>query len=102
MSNTVLKQPVLTEKTVRLAATDNTYTFDVVRSATKNQIGAAVTTLYSVDVVGVRTIMRHADTRRTGRRRTTMSVPKTKKALVTLKKGQNIAAFDISDAAAEK
>lgn len=96
MSAQAIIRPVLTEKSVRLATVENTYTFAVARSANKHQIADAVHALYKVDAVRVRTIVNHADTRRTGRRRSVVSVSKSKKALVTIKKGQTIAAFDIS------
>jgi len=102
MSLQVIIKPVLTEKTVRLAAVDNTYTFAVSRAASKHQVANGVSELYSVDVIRVRTIVNHADTRRTGRRRSVVSISKSKKALVTIKKGQTIAAFDISDAVKEQ
>lgn len=92
----VLKRPVITEKTLFLASTANAYTFEVQPSATKTQIGKAVEELFGVKVTGVSTVMRGRSMRRTGKRRTTTMVPRKKKAIVTLAKGQAITLFDIT------
>ena len=91
-----LKRPVITEKTLFLASTANAYTFEVQPSATKTQIGKAVEELFGVKVTGVSTVMRGRSMRRTGKRRTTTMVPRKKKAIVTLAKGQAITLFDIT------
>lgn len=94
MNPHVVKRPVITEKSVHLAAAENTYTFEVQRNAHKNQIAEAVREMYGVTVDSVRTVMRQAKASRTGRKRMQAIQPRTKKALVTLKKGDTITLFD--------
>lgn len=96
MHTHIVKRPVITEKTLFLVSTSNAYTFEVQPSATKTQVAKAVEELFNVKVVGVSTVMRGSSMRRTGKRRVTMIVPRKKKAVVTLAKGQTIALFDIS------
>lgn len=96
MNAHILKRPLITEKTLFLANTANAYTFEVDPSATKTQIAEVVEALFSVKVVGVQTVMRGRSLRRTGKRRTTTLVPRKKKAVVTLEKGQSISLFDLS------
>lgn len=94
MNPHVVKRPVITEKSVHSAAAENTYTFEVQRNAHKNQIAEAVAEMYGVTVESVRTVMRQPKATRTGRKRMQAIQPRTKKALVTLKKGDNITLFD--------
>jgi len=92
----VLKRPIITEKTLFLVNTTNSYTFEVQPTATKTQVVKAVEELFNVKVVGVNTVMRGRSLQRTGKRRTVTVVPRKKKAIVTLLKGQSIALFDIT------
>jgi large subunit ribosomal protein L23 len=97
MINThLIKQPVVTEKSLTLANEQNVYTFEVDKLANKNQIAETVAAVYQVDVLRVRTIKRQPTTRSTGKKRSKSLTAQTKKALVTLKKGQTIEVFDIS------
>jgi large subunit ribosomal protein L23 len=96
MNAHILKRPIITEKTLFLANTANAYTFEVDPSATKTQIAAIVEELFNVKVTGVSTVMRGRSLQRTGRRRTVTLVPRKKKAVLTLQKGQTISLFDIS------
>ena len=93
----ILKRPIITEKTLFLANKSNAYTFEVDPSATKTQISEAVERVFNVKVVGISTVMRNRSMRRTGRRRVTVLVPRKKKAMVTLQKGQKIALFDLTE-----
>ena len=95
MNPHILKKPVITEKTLGLASSLNVYTFEVVPTASRLQIAQAVQQTYGVHVVSVNTVMRAVSTKRTGRKRQSASIPRTKKALVQVKKGQKIAVFDI-------
>lgn len=92
----LVKQPVITERSLQRANEENIYTFVVAREANKNQIKDIIEHTFKVDVEAVRTITLSASQKKTGRRRQTVSVPATKKALVKIKEGQTIAAFDIS------
>lgn len=93
---TVIK-PVITEKSLRLANSENTYVFKVQMTANKNQIKEAVEKLFNVKVEKIRTIVNQRELKRTGKKRVTVRTGKSKKALVTLKTGQSIDLFDISE-----
>lgn len=100
MNAHILKRPIITEKTLFLASTTNAYTFEVDPTATKTQIAETVEKLFNVKVTGVSTVMRGRSLRRTGKRRTVSLVPRKKKAILTLAKGQTIALFDVAESAA--
>jgi large subunit ribosomal protein L23 len=87
----VIKSPLISEKTTFLANVKNAYTFEVDKSATKEQIKAAVEKLYHVTVVGVRTVNVAGKPRRTrGGYKTTSEW---KKAIVKLHPDQKIDLF---------
>ncbi|MCA9370240.1 MAG: 50S ribosomal protein L23 [Pseudomonadales bacterium] len=97
MHSTIIIKPVITEKTVSLAKQKNVYTFEVVKGANKYQVKEVIEKLYDVRVVGVRTIMVQAGTRKTGKRRLSSQTSVSKKALISLKKGDTIPLFDIGE-----
>ena len=89
----VIRGPVVTEKYDRVREVQNAYAFEVDRRASKDEIKAAVKTLFGVDPVGVRTQIVRGKNKRVGRsigRR-----PNWKKAIVTLKEGQAIDLFTL-------
>jgi large subunit ribosomal protein L23 len=90
----ILKRPiVMTEKATRLKATENKVSFEVSREATKHQIRAAVEQSFNVKVLAVNTLIVRGRMRRMGR-----GYAKTnnwKKAVVTLRKGDVIAALEL-------
>jgi large subunit ribosomal protein L23 len=89
----VIRGPVVTEKYDRVREVQNAYAFEVDRRASKDEIKAAVKTLFGVDPVGVRTQIVRGKNKRVGRsigRR-----PNWKKAIVTLKEGQSIDLFTL-------
>lgn len=86
----IIKRPVLTEKSTA-AMQENTYTFEVDRRASKDEIKAAVEDLYGVKVLGVRTSVHKARRRRY--RYGVVDGKKTKKAMVSLPEGQAIELF---------
>jgi len=92
---TIIK-PVITEKSLRLANNENTYVFEVQMTANKNQIKEAIEKLFEVKVEKIRTIVKYRELKRTGKKRMTIRSGKTKKALATLKSGQSIDLFDMS------
>lgn len=98
MNPYIIIKPVITEKSVRLAQLDSTFTFVVRTISTKNQIQEAVEKLFNVQVQKIRTIVNQKEVRRTGKKRLSTSVAKTKKALVTLKEGHTIDLFDVAQA----
>ena len=101
----IIKRPLLTEKTARLretggaderAAEGDDYAqqvvFEVVRDANKIEIRKAVEELFKVTVTQVRTLVARGKDKRVGKysgRR-----PAWKKAVVTLKAGDSIAFFE--------
>ena len=88
--NVILKAHV-TEKATHLVERQNVYTFLVSKSATKTEIRSAVEELWSVRVVGVKTINRVGKPRRHKMRETTAG--DTKKAIVILHSEDRIAFF---------
>lgn len=101
MNAYTIVKPVITEKALTLANEKNTYTFQVSRSANKHQIKEAVEELFPVSVVSVRTVTNQPVVKRTGKRRMQATSGKVKKALVTLKAGDEINLFDISESIRE-
>jgi large subunit ribosomal protein L23 len=95
MNPHILKKPIITEKSVQLASTGNTYTFKVDRLANKQQIKQAIEDLYEVTVLRVNTTTRNAQIKKTGKRRLGKLISPIKKAMVTLKAGESIDLFDI-------
>ena len=82
-----IKRPYITEKATKMQD-DGKYAFRVTKDANKVAIGQAIEQYYGVDVVSVNIINRKGKTKR---RRGTMGTTKAiKKAIVTLKKGQEI------------
>ncbi len=94
MNYRILKQPVISEKSIGLANRENTYTFIVELKANKNQIKEAIEQLFAVEVIRVNTTTRAAEVKQTGRRRLPKKLSKVKKAMVTLKEGDTIELFD--------
>lgn len=91
----IVKRPLITEKTLRLASR-GWYTFVTDIDASKHTIATEVSRVYKVNVVEVRTITMHGKVRRVGRKAVPTAKPDWKKAMVTLKKGQKIDAFEIT------
>ena len=95
MNPHLLKKPVVTEKSIGLANTQNVYTFEVASIANKQQVKQAIEELYGVTVVRVNTTTRNASVKKTGKRRLYKKIGRVKKAMVELKKGDSIDLFDI-------
>jgi len=90
----ILKRPIITEKTLILAQ-DSRFTFEVDLKASKHQIAELVAKQFKVDVVKVSTITTNGKEKRFGSKRKPTKLSDTKKAIVTLKKGQKIDYFDV-------
>lgn len=84
----ILLQPIITEASTLQTEKNNQYIFKVVPKATKPQIAEAVSEMYNVTVLSVRTCQVKRQARRQGRRAGFTS--SWKKAFVTLKSGQKI------------
>jgi large subunit ribosomal protein L23 len=89
---TILRRPIaLTEKANRLREASNQVVFEVARGANKIQIKEAVQKLFNVKVESVNTLVMRGKDRRMGRGYGKMQ--NWKKAIVTLKAGENIDFF---------
>ncbi len=88
----IILRPIVTEKTARLEAGQNTYTFQVGVSANKLQIKDAIERLFGVEVDDVRTVNVRGKTKRVGRYQGRRS--DWKKAYVTLADGELIQLFE--------
>lgn len=84
--NTILKRPLITEKSTQLAA-KQVYAFEVSGDANKHQIAQAVTSLYGVKVGTVRVITRKGKEKRIGRRMIAKQMPDFKVAYIQLTEG---------------
>jgi large subunit ribosomal protein L23 len=90
----VLKKQVLTEKTTRDG--DGRYTFVVDKNATKIDVKNAIRMLYGVNVKSVNVRPTPAKERIVGRGRTIRKRDHTKKATITLEKGQTLDIYKFS------
>ena len=89
----ILRAPVISEKSSAAQQDKNTLVFKVLKDATKDEIKAAVETLFNVKVEAVRTLNFQGKVRRTARGFGKRS--DWKKAYVTLPEGTQL---DIEDA----
>ena len=90
----IVKRPIaLTEKAARLKE-NNKVVFEVDRAANKLQIRDAVEALFSVKVTDVNTLVYRGKMKRMGR--ALAKRPNWKKAIVTLREGDDIQFFDES------
>lgn len=88
----IIRRPIfLTEKSNTLRSKNNQVIFEVLRGANKIQIKEAVQKLFNVKVEGVNTMVYRGKDRRMGRGYAKMQ--NWKKAVVTLKEGENIDFF---------
>jgi len=94
MSIQIIKKPIITERSVALAKSDNTYTFLVTKTAKKNQIAQAVAKLFKVEVQKVRTVTVPFKIKKSGKKRLLTTKAAGKKAMVSVKAGQTIDLFD--------
>jgi large subunit ribosomal protein L23 len=84
----VILAPVISEKSTRVADKMNQVVFRVLPDATKQEIGAAVASLFKVEVTGVQVLNVKGKVKRSGR--VTGRRDNWKKAYVTLRPGQDI------------
>jgi len=87
----ILRKPVITEKSTSLLE-DNKYTFIVDPRSDKNAIKRAVESIFNVKVLKVNTMNLKGKYKRV--RNIRGKTPDTKKAIVTLKKGDKIEIFE--------
>lgn len=89
----MLKRPIISEKTMKLAGT-SVYTFEVDKNTSKPEITRLVSEIFKVNVLGVRIANIKGKVKWQRKARKTYALPNTKKAIVTLKKGQIIPLFE--------
>ena len=89
---TVVRRALVTEKGTRLREGQNGFLFEVARDANKIQIKNAIQTLFKVGVVDVNTMVMRGKEKRMGRGYARLH--NWKKAIVTLKAGDQIQFFD--------
>ena len=89
----IIRRPIiLTEKSSRLREQSNKVIFEVHRDANKIQIKDAIQALFKVGVVEVNTLLMRGKDKRMGRGYAKLH--NWKKAIVTLKEGDQIQFFD--------
>ena len=91
----IIEKPLITERATNLKASANQYVFRVASGSSKGDIKAAVEQLFKVNVVSVNTMLVHGKFRRMGSSRGAYKAD-WKKAIVTLKAGQEIRAGEES------
>ena len=94
-ANKIIVKPIVTEKTMRLVEKENQYTFSVNKDANKIDVKRAVESLFKVNVLNVRILNTLGKLTRFGRSRTEGKKGDLRKAVVTLKVGDKIDAFEI-------
>jgi large subunit ribosomal protein L23 len=88
----IIRRPLITEKSTRQKDVDHQYVFEVDRDANKIEIQQAVEHLFKVKVLKVHTSNVLGKVKRLGRR--SGKRPDWKRAIVTLKEGDRIAFFE--------
>ena len=89
----IIRRPIiLTEKSSRLRDSSNKVIFEVSRDANKIQIKNAIETLFKVGVIDVNTLVMRGKDKRMGRGYAKLR--NWKKAIITLKPGDQIQFFD--------
>lgn len=91
----VLKKPIITEKTMRLANELNQYTFAVSSNSTKIMVERAIAKKFDVQVENVRILNILGKRVTFGKKRLSGKKSNYKKAIVTLKEGQTIEVFSL-------
>lgn len=93
--NHILKRPIFTEKSLRLAR-QGWYTFEVDKKATKKDIAEACKKLFKVEPLAVKTMIVKGKTRRVGRYRQEVKKASWKKAMIKIEKDKKIDLFEIT------
>jgi large subunit ribosomal protein L23 len=84
----IIKRPLLTEKSGFVREQGNFYTFEVEKTATKEQIRQAIEALFKVHVIKVNTVTLPGKAKRFGK--SISEARRVKKAVVKLKKDEKI------------
>lgn len=89
----LVKQPVITEQSLKMIENFNRYTFKVDKNANKVEIKKAIEAIFNVKVVKVNTINVKPKFKRLGQHEGFKNAYK--KAIVELAEGQTIEAFNV-------
>jgi large subunit ribosomal protein L23 len=92
----VIIKPVITEKSMGQAA-KHTYSFIVNKNASKDYIKKVIEREFNVNITNMSTVTIKGKVKRVGQRRVEVTSQPVKKAIVTLKDGQTISMFSLSD-----
>lgn len=84
----IIREPIITEQTMKLVEERNSYTFKVDKKANKIEIKNAIEKIYKVKVLKVNTINMYAKPKRVGQHSGFKA--EYKKAVIKLEKGQKI------------
>lgn len=90
-------QPVITEASLGLVS-KNWYTFRVSLGKNKDQLKKEISQRFKVDVLQIRTLVMKGKQKRSAKTRQIVKKGDWKKAVVKIKEGQKIEAFDIGGA----
>lgn len=90
---TVKLEKVVSEKSFAMADASAKYTFHVDKGASKVEIAKAVADQFKVKVVSVKTVTLPGKLRKDWKKNVARRNPDTKKAIVSLKKGESIKDF---------
>ena len=90
--HTIIKRPILTEKSTDLKDSQNTIIFEVAHNANKNEIKSAIEKLFKVHVESINTSIIRGKIKRTGRFEGKR--PNWKKAFVKIREGEKIEIFE--------
>lgn len=90
--HSVIKRPIMTEKSTNLKASHNCVVFEVAQDANKHDIKISVEKLFKVHVESVRTSIARGKNKRTGKFEG--KKPNWKKAVVRIKEGEKIEFFE--------
>ncbi|MCL4533408.1 MAG: 50S ribosomal protein L23 [Deltaproteobacteria bacterium] len=89
----VIEKAVQSEKSLKFRELNNTFIFNVNKSANKKDIKDAVEKYFNVKVEDVNTVITRGKFRRVGKYNG--KLPNTKKAYIKLKEGQRISALEV-------
>ncbi len=94
--NTIIIKPIITEKSMSDAG-NGKFTFLVRSDSNKTMIKKAVEKKFEVHVVSLTTALTKGKSKRVGARREEKVLSSVKKTIVTLRKGEKISLFSLSE-----
>jgi len=88
----VIVKPLLSEKSNQVREQENKYTFIIRKEASKADVRKAISAMWNIDVLAVRTLIQRGKFKRRGSKYSQTSL--TKKAVVTLAEGVKLPIFE--------